>query len=518
SKMRRAVQCSAFSSPNSVTFFYLHLQFLRTHPSNILFLWLPPDGGLIVEEVQEDQEQLESISRRLIMREEQLFGQDSHSEEDEDQLHKDLEALWLQIQMAVHNTFTSSTGDLEVLRSAVASIQQQEKQDQRWAGCPEDQVPVWRPQKCLRNHNILLQKVVQSRLKKAVEELADETNGLSSALKKEDGKRPEGDLLTVERTVKDCYPPEMDILNVYAGLYQHSFSTRLKDLAGSGVDVKDCSYLLFWTNHYYPKVEMWLQTALKKEEEMWLSGGEPEFIDTYCFSPLADNVICFSYRKAVEDFVKGDHGNVSSVIKAQLVCEEQLRYARHPFTCSCLDCGYSCLTCPFHSQKKQYCSQLWTPAWLDGSLPVIDCLLDSVNLRDLKNLKLTCRQVTPSTFPSIFLLISALLVLQGCTDSSWLTQVLNSVAEILHLQDPGSVHLEMISLSRSFPDLSEAHMSALLLLKTGLSAADVRSIKASVQENRPLDFSTNQSPAFFSKVKVKSMKSMSNKIVQILKS
>lgn len=61
------------------------------------------------------------------------------------------------------------------------------------------------------------------------------------------------DLLTVERTVKDCYPPQMDILNVYAGLYHQRFSTRLTELAASGLDIDDCSYLLFWVNHCYPQ-------------------------------------------------------------------------------------------------------------------------------------------------------------------------------------------------------------------------------------------------------------------------
>lgn len=36
---------------------------------------------------------------------------------------------------------------------------------------------------------------------------------------------------------------------------------------------------------------MWLNAALKKEEESWLNGGIPELIDQYYFSPLAINVI-----------------------------------------------------------------------------------------------------------------------------------------------------------------------------------------------------------------------------------
>lgn len=61
------------------------------------------------------------------------------------------------------------------------------------------------------------------------------------------------DLLAVMRTVKTCYPPRMDILNVYAGLYHQSFSTQLTELAASGLEVDDCSYLLFWVNQYYPQ-------------------------------------------------------------------------------------------------------------------------------------------------------------------------------------------------------------------------------------------------------------------------
>lgn len=51
--------------------------------------------------------------------------------------------------------------------------------------------------------------------------------------------------------------------------------------------------------------------------------------------------------------------------------------------------------------------------------------------------------------------------------------------------------------------LSGAHVSALLSLKIGLSAADTRSIRRSVEENRHGDVSTNYSPPFFSKIKVK---------------
>lgn len=42
---------------------------------------------------------------------------------------------------------------------------------------------------------------------------------------------------------------------------------------------------------------------------------------------------------------------------------------------------------------------------------------------------------------------------QGCSESLWLGEMLCRLAEILRLQDPGSVQLEMVSVANTFPDL-----------------------------------------------------------------
>ncbi|XP_062268015.1 tumor necrosis factor alpha-induced protein 2a [Platichthys flesus] len=583
-------------------------------------------------EVQEDQE-LEEISRRLIIQEELLFSHDSSSE-DEDQLLREFEALKLKIWMAIHNTFTwsSSSGQLDVLRSAVASIQQQEAQDQRWTCRPHDRLPVWRPLNCLRTHNTLLQNMVASRLRKAAEDELSGTHSLSSPMKRQVcrlGKRVKDDLLTVARTVKGCYPPHMDILNIYAGFYHQSFSARLTELAASALGPEDCSYLLLWVNDCYPQtvlkhedldgkiktaclgsllrnehlelledqylshredqVKLWLRTALKIEVDSWWSGDTPELIDTYYYSPLAADVIqvisssvtefhhvirdqskiqrisahlesfLHSYETSMKEFVRRNQGNVDPVVKAHLVCEQQFRkYITDPtgsLTAQqqrrCLeplsalrDCGYRYFTCPIHILLKVCYSHLWTSVWLDGELPVVDSLLNSLSrkLMSLTDLNATCRE-------SLLTVVHQEVVLQymkrmmktkmkkrehqvggaqrmkddaqkindffrdgGCSAPSWLGDVLCRVAEVLRLQDPGDVQLELLSLARTFPDLSDAHVSALLSLKTGLSAADVRSIRRNLEENRLLDVSTSHSPPFFSKVKVKWI---SNKINQI---
>ncbi|KAM3602653.1 uncharacterized protein V6R79_008243 [Siganus canaliculatus] len=576
---------------------------------------------LDLEEVQE--EQLEEVSRRLITREEQLFRQDPPSEEDEDQLLKDLEALRLQIWMAVNSSFScSSSVQQEVLRSAVASIQQQEAQDQRWR-CSEERVPEWRPQKFLSAHHSLLHNIVDSRLTQALKEDLSAAGGLSSPTKQQVcclGRRVKEDLLAVERGVKDCYPPHMDILNLYAGLYHQGFSAHLNHLAASGPGPEDCTYLLFWNNYCYPQeilkhgdldgkiktaclgsllqldhlnkledqylihkqdqVKLWLNNMLKTEEEAWLKGGAPEILDQYRFSPLAvdciqvmDNSLTEfrsvirderkaqsitahlesflgSYRKSLEEFVKGDHSNGGPVVKAQLFCEQQLRdyitgqtgsLSQQQQRC-CLDaldalreCGYKTLTASIQTDLKVSLRHLWTPGWLDGSLPVVQSLLDSLqqHLPHLEELEPLCRQAVLCGLHQDVAVqyvkrmmksrmksreqqvggaqqmvddaqkLSDFFSQQDCSESLWLGDVLRGLAEILQLEDPGSVQLEMVSVARRFPDLSDAHVLALLSVKTGLSAADVRSIRRSVEENRCPGDAVVQTPPFFSRVKVK---------------
>ncbi|XP_041831417.1 tumor necrosis factor alpha-induced protein 2a isoform X3 [Melanotaenia boesemani] len=588
-----------------------------------------------VQQEEEKEEQLEEISRRLILKEEELFRQESPNEEAEDQLQQDFEALGVRIWMAIQDTFTSSPPSaehLEVLRSAVASIQQQEQQDQRWTENPENRVPVWRPHRYLSTHNMLLQKMVVARLRKAAEEEEVRADQLSSEGKRQVcrvGKCVKEDLLTVVRKVKDCYPLQMDILNVYAGLYHRTFSAHLTEMAFSNLDIEDCSYLLFWINNYYPneilkhkeldgqiktaylgslllpdqldrledqylshkedQVKLWLNTALRKEEMSWLSGNTPELIDGYFFSSLAvdviqvmssslkeincaikdqnkaqrltalmENFLC-SYKKCVEDFLSGNHGNMHPVMKGQLVCEQQLRdyisgqteslseAQRHGCmdTLSALrDVVFMCFTCPFHSHIKVCLKQLWTSAWVDGSLPVIDSLLDHLekHLCDLNDLKPVCRAALLSVlyqdvaFRYVKKMIKtkmknreqqeagAQLMIQdaqkidnfftekGCSEASWIRGLLCSLAELLQLQDPASIQLELVMLARTFPDLSGAHVSALLSVKFGLSAADVSSIRKSVEKNRLHNASANHSHPFFSNIKVKWL---TNKINQM---
>lgn len=66
----------------------------------------------------------------------------------------------------------------------------------------------------------------------------------------------------------------MDILNLYAALYHHDFSNRLTQAAASGPTSDDCSYLLFWVNHYYPQYVLLL-------EHMAFPAAQPQLMNQF---------------------------------------------------------------------------------------------------------------------------------------------------------------------------------------------------------------------------------------------
>lgn len=213
------------------------------------------------------QNRLEDACQQLIAREEHLFSLDIVSaeegrvrnEEEEDILQKDYETLLLHLWMAVHDTFSSATSGehFRILRSAVATIMQQEEQDRNWEGQLENrEAPEWRPQQCRCTHNTLLHNMVESRLKNAAMVEGSDADNLSTSVKRElcrMGKCLKEDLLRVVRDVRGCYPQEFDVCNLYASFYHQVFSARLTELACSGLDVDDSNYLLYWVNDYYPK-------------------------------------------------------------------------------------------------------------------------------------------------------------------------------------------------------------------------------------------------------------------------
>uniref|UniRef100_A0A8C7KXG1 Tumor necrosis factor alpha-induced protein 2-like n=1 Tax=Oncorhynchus kisutch TaxID=8019 RepID=A0A8C7KXG1_ONCKI len=599
----------------------------------------PPQTEVVLDFMENLKEnRLVEACQQLLLREDQLFGQETMTieglvqvcnEDDKDTLQKDYETLLLHLWMAVHTTFSSTpSGEhLEILRSAVETIRLLEEKDQQWEGRPEgsSEAPVWRPHQCRHTHDNLLEKIVDSQMRNAtVEEdniSVSSVDNLSTSMKREVcrmGKCLKEDVLRVARDIRDCYPPDFDVCNLYVRLYHQKFSARLTELARSGLDVDDCNYLLCWVNNYYPndilkhkdleghinmeslgtllsekdlttleeqyllqkesKVRTWFSKALSKEEEGWLSGKSPELIDGYCFCPLAIDIIqavdgamreartilgseakaqrilrqldsfLISYKSSLEEFVKRTGENTQAVVKANLVSIEQFRdfivrreeSIPEEIRTSCMstladlrDCGYGYFTGPIHEELRVQYHRLWTQAWFTGGQMVLDEVLGTLDrhMQQFTDLKSICMEELLGRLHMEMMVeyvkrmmkrkmrlkdkeqqeAAAKLLAEDSSKLStyfteagskisWLSEVLPKMAEVVRLQDPGSIQLEIVTLARDFPDLSWRHISALLSLKANLSTADVRSIKESLVENRPTVTTCNTNPPFFSKV------------------
>ncbi|XP_069853609.1 tumor necrosis factor alpha-induced protein 2 [Dipodomys merriami] len=61
--------------------------------------------------------------------------------------------------------------------------------------------------------------------------------------------------------------------------------------------------------------------------------------------------------------------------------------------------------------------------------------------------------------------------------ATWLHPALPSLAEIIRLQDPSAIKIEVATYATCYPDFSKDHLSAILAIKGNLSSSDVRSIR-----------------------------------------
>uniref|UniRef100_W5K2Y5 Tumor necrosis factor, alpha-induced protein 2b n=1 Tax=Astyanax mexicanus TaxID=7994 RepID=W5K2Y5_ASTMX len=73
-----------------------------------------------------------------------------------------------------------------------------------------------------------------------------------------------------------------------------------------------------------------------------------------------------------------------------------------------------------------------------------------------------------------------------------LREILPKLAEVLTLKDPQFIALEIVKLSRDYPDFSEAHACAWLYLKANLSTSDQKNIKKTFSEFREPDLLDGQ--------------------------
>ncbi|MCI4389394.1 hypothetical protein PGIGA_G00097460 [Pangasianodon gigas] len=256
-----------------------------------------------------------------------------------------------------------------------------------------------------------------------------------------------------------------------------------------------------------------------------------------------------SYKKSIADLIKGKRINIPDTLKANLFNIKELREyiekledlsdeVKERLLSILSEMRNSChsyFLSPIHKElKEQYC-KLWTPAWFSESLTITGGLLSFLEemVQHFSDIHSACKKELLNQLHSEVMIEYVKRMLKGklklkdkndqeaaarflCEDSArinslfitvgsekkWLSMILPKVSEVVRLQDTGALQLEIVTLARTYPDISECQVLALLDLKANLSKADVRSIKKSLNENRD---SSNAEPttAFFSKVPVK---------------
>ncbi|KAM5239923.1 tumor necrosis factor alpha-induced protein 2 [Hipposideros larvatus] len=88
---------------------------------------------------------------------------------------------------------------------------------------------------------------------------------------------------------------------------------------------------------------------------------------------------------------------------------------------------------------------------------------------------------------------------QNGSPGTWLHQALPTLAEIIRLQDPSAIKIEVATYATSYPDFSKGHLSAILAIKGNLSNSEVKSIRSILDVNTGVHKPTK---SLFSLIKV----------------
>ncbi|KAB5581784.1 hypothetical protein PHYPO_G00179630 [Pangasianodon hypophthalmus] len=266
-----------------------------------------------------------------------------------------------------------------------------------------------------------------------------------------------------------------------------------------------------------------------------------------------------NYQHFLEKVIEDNRVNADAVLKANLPCIRDLRnyimmnpdpFPQHikndyiDLLTRIRDTCHSYFTKRIHKALKGTYSKLGTQEWIKHNEHVCSELLDGVHrhIQEIRNLHEACVKELVSKLHEEVLAeyvrkmmkkkiklkdekkqhqaaealrknsqkIHALFTEAG-SDMEGLEDILPKLAELLTLNDPQCIELQLVTLSNIYPDLSEAHVSAWLHLKANLSPSDFKKIKktfsmyhaqtseTTVGGQDPLPSSRN----FFSKVAIK---------------
>lgn len=185
-----------------------------------------------------------------------MFGEgkvEPAPQEDAAKLAEDYGELEAGVRRVLQLSLSPPELNLEALASAVKAVLLEAEQDQRWKQRAEAP-PAWRSCGWRNLHDETLRSLVERRMDNPS---APATSPVKLSSFQEDiagmARQLKVDLLLVVTTLKDCYPPEMDVCNFYARLFHQTFSSRMRKVSEFGLDDRDCASVLQWVNDYYPR-------------------------------------------------------------------------------------------------------------------------------------------------------------------------------------------------------------------------------------------------------------------------
>ncbi|XP_047657355.1 exocyst complex component 3-like protein isoform X2 [Tachysurus fulvidraco] len=220
-----------------------------------------------------------------------------------------------------------------------------------------------------------------------------------------------------------------------------------------------------------------------------------------------------SYKNSMEEFLKTQQMDMTEIVKSQLYNINKIRdyienqddlpdEVKVAWLSTVLELRESChsyLLNPIHKELMETYRKLWTPAWFSEHEAIIDKLEDTLNekIHSLKGLICECQKELLSQLHFELMIeyvrrmLKRKLKLKNkakqeaaarflCQDSErintlfeqhgsekeWLSEILPRVSEVIKVQDPESLILEICALLKQHPDLSEQQVFQLLQLKS----------------------------------------------------
>ncbi|KAL7877707.1 hypothetical protein SRHO_G00043500 [Serrasalmus rhombeus] len=237
-----------------------------------------------------------------------------------------------------------------------------------------------------------------------------------------------------------------------------------------------------------------------------------------------------SYQDYLKSMIESYQGNIDAVLKANLLCIRQLReyittnqelFPAHlksdcvSLLVSIKELCHGYFIKSVHKDLKGTYAKLGTSEWIKHSEHVCGELLEGVDthIQKLTDLDKTCLQDMLSHLHKEVLAeyvrtlmkkkiklgdekiqqqaVEALcdnnqrihtLFIEAGSNLYDLKDVLPRLAELLTIKDPQFIELELVNLSKSYPDFSEAHVCAWLHLMANLSTSELKMIKKTFSE------------------------------------